>query len=257
MKSEKKGVIVLKNTFSHIVNKNIEREIWRQNIYSWEDFLENHHKVQIKDAKKHRLVHEVQRSLDAFNKKDFSYFVNNLKEHWRAYPELKNKCCFLDIETTGLSRYHDDVTLIGLYDGNESRIFINGVDLEEFNNEIKKYDMIVTYNGKCFDVPFIKAKFPDIDFNKLHVDLRFDMRKIGYNGGLKAIERMVGINRDSEVQDIGGFEAVRLWYRYLKGDKGALDLLIKYNKADIENLKTLMDFTYQKLKEEEFLSQLQ
>ncbi len=248
---------MLKNTFSHIVNRDIEREIWRQNIYSWEEFLDNHHRVPLRETKKQRVLYEVQRSLDAFNKNDFGYFMNGLKEHWRVYPELKHKCCFLDIETTGLSRKYDDITLIGLYDGKESKIFIKGIDLEEFSDEIKKYDMIVTFNGKCFDVPFIKAKFPDVDFNKFHADLRFDMRKIGYSGGLKVIERVLGINRDSDLKNISGFEAVRLWYKYLKGNKEALDLLIKYNKADIENLKTLMEFTYKKLKEEQFLSHLQ
>ncbi len=172
--------------------------------------------------------------------------------HWRAYPELKNNCCFLDIETTGLDKHNDDITMIGLYDGKESKVFINGKNLKDFQKEIVKYPMIVTFNGRCFDVPFIQNKFPKLNLNKFHIDLRFAMANIGYTGGLKRIEREVGIQRDSDLKEVDGFEAVRLWYKYKRGDKEALDTLVRYNIADIENLKTLMELTYTKLKEKSF-----
>jgi len=167
---------------------------------------------------------------------------------------MKEKCCFLDIETTGLNRYKRDITVIGLYDGDKSKFFVNGKNLEDFREEIKKYKMIVSFNGKMFDIPFIQAKFPDIDFNKFHIDLRFAMKKLGYTGGLKRIEKEIGISREEDVTGIDGFEAVRLWYKYKKGDNNALDLLLKYNKEDIENLKYLMDFTFDKLRKKYFHS---
>ena len=101
-------------------------------------------------------------------------------------------------------------------------------------------------------MPFIKAKFPDVDLNHFHFDLRFGMKEIGYSGGLKIIEKEIGINRDDDLTEINGYEAVRLWRRYQKGDKDALGLLIKYNIADIENLKILMDFSFEKLKQQNF-----
>ncbi len=33
---------------------------------------------------------------------------------------------------------------------NETKIFMNGKNLDKFSNELNKYDMIVTFNGKCF-----------------------------------------------------------------------------------------------------------
>ncbi len=169
--------------------------------------------------------------------------------HWRAYPDFKERCCFLDIETTGLDKYNDDITTIGLFDGKQSRVFVNGTDLDEFKKEIEKYSMIVTFNGACFDLPFISNKF-NMQFDHLHIDLRWALKRLGLTGGLKYIEKTLEITRDDEVADMDGWEAVKLWYRYKKGDRSALHLLIKYNIEDIENLKTLMDYAYSNLKKE-------
>ncbi|MBW3003761.1 ribonuclease H-like domain-containing protein [Candidatus Woesearchaeota archaeon] len=247
---------MLRNTFSHIpgVTANTESTIWRSNVWDWGGFLDKHNGVPIQENKKQRIVRFINKSIEAYENMDHNFFLSNMPGnlHWRAYPDMK--CCFLDIETTGLSRHYDDLTVIGLFDGKQSSFFVKGQNLDEFRDQIRKYNMLVTYNGKCFDVPFLKAKFPEVDFNKMHVDLRFAMKELGYSGGLKNIERMMGINRDEDLQGMDGFEAVRLWHRYVKGDEAALDVLLRYNKADIENLKTLMDMTFKKLREKHFLS---
>jgi len=127
------------------------------------------------------------------------------------------------------------------------------VNLADFRKEIENYSMIITFNGYCFDLPFIKTKFPGINLDKCHTDLRFAIRELGFSGGLKSIESQIGIARDDNIKDIDGFEAVRLWNKYRRGDKKALSLLIEYNKADIENLKVMMDFTFERLKEKTFM----
>jgi uncharacterized protein YprB with RNaseH-like and TPR domain len=38
--------------------------------------------------------------------------------------------------------------------------------------------------------------------------------------------------------------AVLLWQRYQRGDKGALDLLLTYNREDVVNLEVLMDAAF-------------
>ena len=45
-----------------------------------------------------------------------------------------------------------------------------------------------------------------------------------------------------------GYEAVLLWKAYQWGDKSALNRLIKYNTADIVNLKPLMEEGYEEMK---------
>jgi len=240
---------MLNNTFSHIpgISRETEEKIWKNNCLSWKEFLDCHEKINIGDSKKKKICNFLKASIQACNNNDYYFLCESIPSnmHWRAYPDLKKKCCFLDIETTGLSNHHDEITVIGLYDGK---------NMDEFAKEIEKYDMIVTFNGKCFDVPFIKSKFPSVDLDKFHVDLRYAMREIGYSGGLKRIEKEIGINRSDDISEVDGYEAVRLWYKYKNGDESALDLLIKYNIADIENLKVMMEFAFEKLKEKNFLS---
>ena len=248
---------MLTNSFVHVpgINKEKEALIWQNNILNWQEFLDNIHKL---DLRNKELVHSfIENSISAHNNQDHGFFLNNLpsNEHWRVYKQFN--CCFLDIETTGLSRNYHDVTVIGLYDGNESKIFVNGKNLDDFPAEIAKYSTIITFNGKCFDVPFLKAKFPEIDFNKFHIDLRYAMKELGFVGGLKRIEKECGIVRDDDLQDISGFDAIRLWRNYQRGDEESLKLLVKYNIADIENLKTLMDFTYQKLRNKCFIERIE
>ncbi len=247
---------MLNNSFIHVpgINKEKEALIWQNDILNWDEFLENSHKLNLRN--KDQIYSFIKNSISSHNNQDYGFFLNNLpsNEHWRVYKNFN--CCFLDIETTGLSKHYDDVTVIGLYDGKESKIFINGKNLDEFPEEISKYSTIITFNGKCFDVPFLKAKFPEADFNKFHIDLRYAMRDLGYAGGLKRIEKEIGICRDDDLQDISGFDAIRLWYKYQKGCQDSLKLLIKYNIADIENLKTMMDFAYDKLKDKCFNSHL-
>ncbi len=45
-----------------------------------------------------------------------------------------------------------------------------------------------------------------------------------------------------------GYDAVKLWYTYRSGDVSALDLLLRYNKADTVNLKPLMEMASEKMK---------
>ena len=65
----------------------------------------------------------------------------------------------MDIETTGLDRYFNDITTIALYNGKSIQTYVQGQNLEDFIEDIQKYNVIVTYNGKCFDIPFIEYFF--------------------------------------------------------------------------------------------------
>jgi len=58
---------------------------------------------------------------------------------------------------------------------------------------------LVTYNGARFDLPFIKHEYPEIEFDQLHADLMYPLRRIGYTGGLKVIERMLGVTRSEDM----------------------------------------------------------
>jgi uncharacterized protein YprB with RNaseH-like and TPR domain len=59
-------------------------------------------------------------------------------------------------------------------------------------------------------------------------------------GGLKAVERRLGIDR--QLRDIDGWAAVRLWYEYVNNhDMHALSTLLNYNREDVVNLRLLRE----------------
>ena len=65
---------------------------------------------------------------------------------------------YLDIETT----------TIALYNGESIYHYVNNHNLDDFLDDINKYKVIVTYNGKSFDVPFIDNYF-GIELNHAHI----------------------------------------------------------------------------------------
>lgn len=76
------------------------------------------------------------------------------------------------------------ITMIGLYDGTSIFHYIKDQNLEDFAHDIEKYQVIVTYNGKCFDIPFIRSNL-GLAMDQAHIDLRYLLRSVGFSGGLK------------------------------------------------------------------------
>lgn len=153
---------------------------------------------------------------------------------------------YLDIETTGLSRYIDDVTVIGVYLVNECeerliQLVGDAVSEENLLNVLKDVETVYTYNGSRFDLPFIDSRVGvDISASYQHHDLMYDCWGRKLFGGLKAVEQQLGIGR--ELRGVDGFQAVMLWWRYVNdGDQDALRTLLKYNEEDVKNLKVLRE----------------
>jgi predicted nuclease with RNAse H fold len=146
---------------------------------------------------------------------------------------------------------------VGLYDGKRYRVFTQGDDLDEVQKAIEKYSVVVTFNGSGFDLRFLKNTFPELVLPPIHIDLRWISRRLGYSGGLKELERTLGIARKSEIAEIDGFDATVLWAKYLRGDNAALENLIEYNTEDVVHLKAIMEICYDKLsgRTAEFLRQ--
>ena len=98
--------------------------------------------------------------------------------------------------------------------------------------------LLVSFNGIRFDQPFLETSF-GVDVDVPHLDLMYPCKTVGLDGGLKQVERDIGVERDRP--DISGRDAVRLWREHESGVDGALDTLISYNREDAVNLKTLAD----------------
>ena len=243
---------MLTNSYIHIpyVGYITEKKIWDSGITSWDSF--NYDRLNLREFRKRHIKKYVDLSIESFEKKDHGFFSSLLSpnEHWRCLPDV-HKVAYLDIETTGLDKENDDITLIGVYDGHEAKTFVKGRQFLEFKEYIKSFPMIVTFNGSCFDLPFIASNL-GIQFDQLHLDLRIAFKKLGVTGGLKRIEAFFGLKRSRETKDLDGLGAVRLWYKYVDGDDGALELLKKYNKEDIIGLKILAQQAYSMLRKNLF-----
>jgi len=244
---------MLNNTYIHIsgVGKSLEKKIWAQGIHTWEEFLEMEDRISIPSTRKAIICEGIKKSSERLAAKDYYFFTQCLPsaEHWRTYPLFSESVAFVDIETTGLSQRRDRITVIGIYDGRESKTYVKNINLDDIVDEFSKYRLLVSFNGARFDIPFIKSEFPEIEFKQLHIDLVYPLRRIGYKGGLKNIEKILGISRSEDTEGMTGFDAVRLWKQYERGDKDALAKIIKYNKEDIVNLKTILELTYPKMVE--------
>jgi uncharacterized protein YprB with RNaseH-like and TPR domain len=184
------------------------------------------------------------------NRGNILFFRERLSsaELWRLFDSFKDRAAYLDIETNGGYQGVDDITILGLYDGHIVQTFVNGVNLNEFEIAIASYQLVVTFNGSLFDLPVIRRHFPHIVLPPVHIDLRFFLRKLGYRGGLKAIEKTFGLVRGPEIYGMDGYDAVLLWRAYQQGDQSALVRLIQYNTADIVHLKPLMERGYEEMK---------
>ena len=164
----------------------------------------------------------------------------------------KNKqYCFVDIETTGLNRKHHKIILIGLLyvDGDTKYIkqyFCDKLNEEKamlttFYNDVKEYELIISYNGQSFDIPFINARFKEngmdyyLDpFNSfdLYRLVRKNRSMLGLNRyNLKSVEEYLGICRDDT---ISGKESIELYYDYINGDN-----LTSKKKVLLHNLDDL------------------
>jgi uncharacterized protein YprB with RNaseH-like and TPR domain len=177
---------------------------------------------------------------------------------------------FLDLETmglfagqplvvAGLARLSPDNTIIV-----EQYVVRDFPDelalLREINDQIGSHAVMVTYNGKSFDLPFltgrsayygIKLRPPKVHFDLLHFSRRAWGRKRGLSlrrapcdseglsplssVSLRSIEQAIlGLCRES---DLPGELVPEFYYEYLRtGNAGFLKPIVDHNRQDVMSL---------------------
>jgi uncharacterized protein YprB with RNaseH-like and TPR domain len=235
---------MLQQTFCHIpgIGMKTERKLWEAGITSW-DRWQSLPSIRLSAAIRLDVTRVLQNSLVALEN-DPTFFTRQLSstEPWRIFPHYRNRTAYLDIETTGLDDLAE-VTTIALYNGHEVFTYINGRNLDDFVRDIQKYQVIVTYNGKSFDIPFLERYFR-IRLDHAQIDLRYVLARLGFKGGLKGCEKQLGMNRGN-LDGVDGYFAVLLWHQYLhNNDESALETLLAYNVEDTVNLERLMVEAY-------------
>ena len=163
------------------------------------------------------------------------------------------RALYLDTETTGLAGGTGTVPfLIGLAWRDEARdgLMLEQTLLRRLGEEapalevvaerLRDASMLVTYNGKSFDWPLLRARFV---MNRMpvpplppHLDLVHVARRI-HGTRLKA-RTLVAIEAEvlgrERVGDVPGADIVSIYAHYLRtGDDGALAQVVEHNEADV------------------------
>ena len=225
-----------------------ERRFWEAGLLDWQRFMQQPRVAGLSPERKTWYDRELVLAQSQFDAGHLDFFASRLKsrDHWRFYETCRSRIIYLDIETTGAPPQEGDVTIVGLHRNGQTTSLIRGENLtvDRLQAEFDQGELLVTFFGTGFDVPYLRAKFPALQLNMPHFDICFAARRLGLRGGLKQIEQAVGIERDPSLQGLDGWDAVRLWSQWCRGDRKALDLLLAYNAADTDNLVPLAELVY-------------
>ena len=194
---------------------------------------------------------------------------------------------FFDIETTGLSADISAITVIGCcdMDGNVTQwfnedglsqkqiltdflAFIRSFQcfellgrLEDFFSFIKNYQVIVSFNGETFDLPFLTSKIKEFKINASfdqyeHLDLYQILKPYKNLWGLKNfrqknLEEYLGIQR---IDKLSGKKLIKTYQAYLEnGEIKNKESLLLHNHEDLIGLYKIYSLmSYPALLDKEF-----
>jgi uncharacterized protein YprB with RNaseH-like and TPR domain len=228
-----------------------ERRFWQEGLLDWQSFIAEPRVTGLSPERKAWYDRELacaQSWLDAGQLQRFAAHLQS-REHWRFFDLCRSCTVYLDIETTGASPHEGEVTVVGLHRNGRTISLVRGDTLtaDRLQAELESCELLVTFFGTGFDVPYLRAKFPELRLPVLHFDLCFATRRLGLRGGLKHIEQEMGLKRAPALRGLDGWDAVRLWSQWRRGDRAALDLLLDYNAADTANLVPLTALVYDQM----------
>jgi Predicted exonuclease len=174
-------------------------------------------------------------------------------------PSDLERVAFLDVETTGLAGGTGTLAfLVGVATFESEGLCLRqfflaspgGEEalLTELSRVLEGCRAIVSFNGRCFDVPLLESRFV---LNRLrppfgrmeHVDLLFAARRL-YSRRLGSCrlgeveESILGVRRES---DVPGWAVPRIYFEYLRyGTTEPLIGVFLHNKLDVLSLVTLL-----------------
>ncbi len=183
-----------------------------------------------------------------------------------SYPNYRSKAFdlyfshmdigVLDIETTGLNPQRSKFVLGGLLTPDKGglkaeQFFAENLKeeqetLQAYMKAVSEKDLILTYNGKRFDIPFIEGRSQapvDLPFNLdlyLLVKNHSPIRSFLPNLKQKTVENFMGL-WEHRKDEISGKESVDLYYSYLSSrDPAVREKILLHNHDDIVQLYRLL-----------------
>jgi uncharacterized protein len=226
----------------------------------------------------YQTIEDLQRHLRWKNQAhDYMKIINNkevvLTQKWlwqrlpKSHPLLHylagfcqdNDFAIVDIETLGLSER--PIILIGIAKPDKDHICTNQYLLRDIPDEpsaiwaltsqLEPKHSLITYNGKSFDIPYIKQRlaYYGIDtcldnpnFDVLHFTRRALKPKLT-DFRLETVEKYLGIKRDI---NIPGALVPHFYDTYLRTKNvGPLVPIVEHNKQDLLTLGTLFSKLYE------------
>lgn len=219
-----------------------DKKLRLEGCHCWKDVLDAPRPLAGFDVFAWDEIREVAEAcLRAVQADDVAYFTSRLPvlEQWRVLTQWFDQVSFFDIETSGLE-VDSIVTLVCCFHDGQPLRFLANENLDEFLDLLENVRLLASFNGASFDVPRVLDRFHIPELPCPHVDLRWLCHHVGWRGGLKKIERGLGLRRPPDLEGLGGAEAVWLWQAWTENhDARARRTLERYCAADTVMLKML------------------
>ncbi|MGN0395942.1 MAG: ribonuclease H-like domain-containing protein [Coprococcus sp.] len=189
----------------------------------------------------------------------FTYNRDYNSINFNLISDNPDELLYFDIETTGLSAKSSDLYMIGYAHKTQDKFVITllfnddgcsePIMLEHFINVIQHHNILISYNGDTFDIPYIKEKLKQFEINYDISSINsFDIFKVIRKYKKKFhltsmkqsdIEHLIHFKRDTF---ISGGDLISVYKRYLSAsDSSDLKELIRHNLDDIDGLISITD----------------
>ena len=218
-------------------------QLFQRGITCWHDLLAHCRAGHLPglNSRHAKLVAALEASEHALANRQLPHLTQTLHnaDHWRILADFIDDATFLDIETSG-DELQPEITLIIAKHRGRLHTFTAGQNLDQFLDLLDDITFWVTFNGISFDVPQLENHFHIPLRDIAHVDLRWVCYHAQLRGGLKEIERAIGLMRPPDLIGVDGAEAAWLWQRWqLTGNPKLLQKLTRYCAADVIGLEHL------------------
>jgi len=177
-------------------------------------------------------------------------------DHYNCYLRenpLAEKVGFFDIETSNLQADFGIMLCYCIKEAGKNKIYHRVITKEDLNKhldkavveqcieDLKKFDRVITFYGKHFDVPFTRSRalYWGLDFPEYgqlhHDDIYFIIRnrfRIHRNRLEDACRLVLGKTRKTHLD-------ATHWIKALQGDEKALKYILDHCKKDVRDLEDL------------------